>query len=128
LRDYAKEYGCGTDKNPLIFQAALVKEGPDKSPYIRDRVVESRLEEHDGTLDYRAVNILRDHKGGICTHGGFETTSSMVSELRQDESKHWMLDKPYPCQSEFLAQKVKDRGCIECLVAVPSFLLWNIPH
>lgn len=44
------------------------------------------------------MDILRDHQGGICMHGGFETTSAMVSELRRTElesgpalrATHWL--------------------------------------
>lgn len=44
------------------------------------------MEQHGkgGTLDSQAMmDILRNHPGGICMHGGFETTSAMVSELRE---------------------------------------------
>jgi hypothetical protein len=53
------------------------------------------------------MEILRDHNGGICMHGGFETTASMVSELRADGSaSHWMMDTPHPCQNEYKEQNV----------------------
>ena len=62
----------------------------------------------------RMMDILRDHKGGICMHGpGFETTASMVSELKTSTSssssttvqcRHWMTGKALPCQSPFVEQ------------------------
>lgn len=74
----------------------------------------------DGALDAEAMmDILRDHDGGICMHGGFETTSAMVSELRRDGddgggrrtessnkviARHWMTGKSHPCKSPFLLQ------------------------
>ena len=47
--------------------------------------------------------ILRDHDSGICMHGGFETTASMVSELRSEASAalHWVTGRPHPCRAEF---------------------------
>lgn len=61
-----------------------------------------------GTLTPKLmIEILRDHESGVCMHGGFETTSSMVSELARSnprQSKHWMTGKPHPCKSEFLLQ------------------------
>ena len=36
------------------------------------------------------MDILRNHPGGICMHGGFETTSAMVSELREGKATHWL--------------------------------------
>jgi secernin len=109
LRDYAKEHGLWDGQEPFDFSACFSEGGPDESPYSRQGCGKSLLEKHDGTLDYEAmISILRDHKGGICMHGGFDTTSSMVCELRQDGCNHWMTGQPHPCQSEFVAQKVKD--------------------
>jgi secernin len=109
LRDYAKENGLWDGQEPFDFADCFSEGGPDESPYSRQACGKALLEKHDGTLDYKAmINILQDHKGGICMHGGFETTSSMVSELRQDGSQHWMTSKPHPCQSEYLSQKVND--------------------
>jgi hypothetical protein len=55
------------------------------------------------------IAILRDHSSGICMHGGFETTSSWVSEIRMETkvendkrlARHWLTGKPYPCRSDF---------------------------
>uniref|UniRef100_A0A7S3P606 Dipeptidase n=1 Tax=Amphora coffeiformis TaxID=265554 RepID=A0A7S3P606_9STRA len=63
----------------------------------------------------RMMDILKDHKGGICMHGpGFETTASMVSELHttdssnnsQSKTRHWMTGRSLPCQSPFLEQSI----------------------
>jgi secernin len=72
------------------------------------------LEKHKpGTLDKDGmIKVLRDHTYGICMHGGFETTASMVSEIYTNANgysepdlrkvaRHWMTGKPYPCQSDF---------------------------
>ena len=69
------------------------------------------LLKHDNlyTLDSQAMmKILRHHESGICMHGSFETTASMVSELKPDTMNcvHWMTGRPNPCQSEFHRQTV----------------------
>jgi hypothetical protein len=48
------------------------------------------------------MDILRDHDGGICMHGGFETTASMVSRIGGiGEAEHWLIGRPHPCRSPF---------------------------
>ena len=65
---------------------------------------------NDGDLNHEVMmDILRDHAGGICMHGGFETTASMVSELSKDgngatKALHWMTGKSHPCKSIFHLQ------------------------
>ncbi|KAL3937021.1 MAG: hypothetical protein SGBAC_007775, partial [Bacillariaceae sp.] len=74
------------------------------SPYSRQTCGRKLLEEYDGTqnMDEEAMmEILRNHDAGICMHGSFETTASMVSVLKSDgDHQHWMLDKPHPCKHE----------------------------
>ena len=98
---------CNTQGSRLLCGAALMK----------------KYEENEstsgggGSLDAEAMmEILRNHGGGICMHGGFETTAAMVSELKRNESgklegedreskvraRHWMTGKPHPCRSPFL--------------------------
>ena len=66
------------------------------------------MEKYDkGGLNTKAMmNILSDHEGGICMHGGFETTASMVSELHSDRKacQHWLTGKPHPCKNPFILQ------------------------
>lgn len=69
------------------------------------------LEEHGdkGTFGRKDMfAILRNHKHGICMHGGFETTSSWVSEINMDNqaATHWATGCPYPCKSDFNEEKV----------------------
>lgn len=55
-----------------------------------------------GRVDSRCMmRILADHPSGICMHGGFATTASMVSELRPGASQHWLTGRAHPCQSPF---------------------------
>jgi len=108
LMCYAKQQGLWNGKEPFDFAECFSEGGVDESPFSRQGCGSSLLGKHSGTLERNAMmDILKDHKSGICMHGGFETTSSMVSELRHDDAKHWMTGKPYPCQSEFLPQNVE---------------------
>jgi secernin len=75
------------------------------------------LKEHltKGTMDKEAmISVLCDHPSGICMHGGgFETTSSWVSELymNDDESssippRHFVSGGPHPCKRDFFEEKI----------------------
>eukprot|EP00563_Minutocellus_polymorphus_P017871 CAMPEP_0197725988 /NCGR_PEP_ID=MMETSP1434-20131217/12388_1 /TAXON_ID=265543 /ORGANISM="Minutocellus polymorphus, Strain CCMP3303" /LENGTH=255 /DNA_ID=CAMNT_0043311755 /DNA_START=277 /DNA_END=1041 /DNA_ORIENTATION=- len=78
-----------------IFSVDSVLDDEDESSRLRCGA--SLMRQHDdGKLDRDAmISILRDHTGGICMHGGFETTASMVSELSRDgnqrktKARHW---------------------------------------
>ena len=48
-----------------------------------------------------AKSILRDHQGGICMHGDFETRGSQVSRLSDDGFEHWFIVAPFPCQQQY---------------------------
>lgn len=47
------------------------------------------------------MEFLREHDVGICMHGGFESTGSQVSELRNEgnSSIHWLTGSTLPCLS-----------------------------
>ena len=46
--------------------------------------------------------ILRDHTGGICMHGGFRSTASMVCHVAPDAAPEiWMTWGPNPCETDF---------------------------
>jgi secernin len=81
-------------------------ENPDDSRQAQGRCLMQSRSTADGLFTTDSMmEILRDHASGICMHGAFETTSSMVSELKADgTAQHWMTGKPYPCKSEFLLQ------------------------
>ena len=48
-----------------------------------------------------ARSILQDHDTGICMHGEFETRGSQISVLSKESCKHWFIERPFPCQSEY---------------------------
>jgi len=117
LIDYALQSGLlkntktsssNTDEGKLDWAACFgdgcVQEC--ESPYSRQSCGRKLLEKYDGTekMNEKAMmEILRNHDGGICMHGGFESTASMVSVLKSNggnDHQHWMLDKPHPCKHE----------------------------
>jgi secernin len=81
-----------------------------ESKFSRHGCGRALLEKHSttsssGTLTVQGMmEILRNHGSGICMHGGFETTASMVCELQA--RRHWMMDTPHPCQNEYQEQSV----------------------
>ena len=101
-----------TTSSKLDF-AKVFSDGPTE-PSKDSRQVKGRkmLDQHadKGTLTVQAMmEILRDHDSGVCMHGGFETTASMVTEWHvtvdgPPSCRHWMTGKPHPCKSEFLEQ------------------------
>ncbi len=61
------------------------------------------LAENEGDITPESMmDTLRHHDSGICMHGGFETTASMVSRLSPGgEATHWLTDGANPCRASF---------------------------
>ncbi len=72
------------------------------SPDSREGRVRSLCQMHQGNFTIEtAKSILRDHQGGICMHGQFETRGSQISRLTAQQCEHWLIDRPFPCQQEY---------------------------
>ncbi|NVM56053.1 MAG: C69 family dipeptidase [Candidatus Helarchaeota archaeon] len=106
LIDYAKEKGYWDSSQPFNFIKAFsmgrVKDKP--SPYSREGRCRILLEENNNTVAPQVMmDILRDHDAGVCMHGGFRSTSSMVSRIDSNKelTVHWFTGTPNPCQSFF---------------------------
>jgi secernin len=116
LKEHARKRGLWDGETDLDWTATFGSDGGrvDDSPHSRQACGARLLERHDNkqTLDAAAMmEILRSHDGGICMHGGFETTASQVSELSSEgQARHWMTGQPYPCRSEFKLEPVKKSG------------------
>lgn len=124
LHEYAKHKGYwdggkrNGNESALLDWAATFTEGgaaglsDGDSPYSRQGRGCALLAQQaeNGSFSAEAMmEILRDHKGGLCMHGpGFETTASMVSTLTTDPAscRHWMTGKPLPCQSTFVEEAI----------------------
>eukprot|EP00746_Dinoflagellata_sp_MGD_P045422 gnl/MRDRNA2_/MRDRNA2_211283_c0_seq1.p1 gnl/MRDRNA2_/MRDRNA2_211283_c0~~gnl/MRDRNA2_/MRDRNA2_211283_c0_seq1.p1 ORF type:complete len:269 (-),score=51.20 gnl/MRDRNA2_/MRDRNA2_211283_c0_seq1:55-861(-) len=110
LKEYAFEQKLWDGAAPFDFAEIFSAGGVDTSPYSRLGCGKALLAKHafKNSLDHnQMIEILKDHDSGICMHGSFETTASMVSELKANQqARHWMTGKPYPCQSEFIPQEL----------------------
>jgi len=74
---------------------------PIPSPYSRGGRTSILLNEYIGKITPKLMmEFLREHQAGICMHGGFESTGSQVSHLRNDKkSIHWFTGTTLPCTS-----------------------------
>ncbi|TFG23031.1 MAG: peptidase C69 [Promethearchaeota archaeon] len=92
--DFAKTFSDSyiPDKFPVSSRRDT-REG--KSMYL--------LSENKGNITSELMmNFLREHEIGICMHGGgFESTGSQVSHLKQGNNKtvHWFTGSTLPCLS-----------------------------
>ena len=110
LLDYAKGSQLWDGQSGDFHWAnAFSSGGMDLSPFSRQACGGKLMARHSksNSLNSAAMmEILRDHNGGICMHGGFETTAAMVSELRErNVATHWLTGRAHPCTSEFLEQR-----------------------
>ena len=112
IKEYAKEYGLwdgNEDEEPFDFAAIFSEGGVDESTSSRQGCGQSMLAKYSNSGEFSRddmVSILRDHESGICMHGTFETTASMVSELYQDKNaRHWMTGV-HPCKTTFCLYEV----------------------
>jgi len=89
------------------FSAAPLEPDPDSREAWGARLLERNVGSITPEL---MMGILRHQESGICMHGGFETTASMVSQLSPGgDSSHWLTDKPNPCRASF--RRVDDLEC-----------------
>ena len=76
------------------------------------RLLQQHASKEEGVTKDAMISILKDHTSGICMHGGFETTSSWVSEIYVGDSnnpaRHWVTGTSHPCKSPFKEEKVVD--------------------
>jgi secernin len=91
--------GAGAFDFAAAFSATPVEPGPD-SRQACGRVLLSR---RFGRMTPDAMmDILKDHESGICMHGPFETTASMVSRIAAPyDADHWFTGGPHPCRRPF---------------------------
>jgi secernin len=110
IQDYAREKGYWKGGSFDFTEAFCIGSAQEETSDPRFCGGRRLLEQHagKGTMNIEAMMaILRDHSSGICMHGGFETTSSWVSEIQMETkddkrlARHWLTGKPYPCRSDF---------------------------
>jgi len=87
----------------LDFAARFSDVSPDMEPGSREAIGAELMCQKSGTITPETMfEILGNCNSGICMHGMFETTSSMVSRLHPDgKVEHWMTGTSHPCRSPF---------------------------
>ncbi len=100
---YAIEKGYCKDDNDFDFAAtfsdSFISSIP--SPYSREGKATMLLNKNIGQLTPELMmEFLREHQAGICMHGGFESTGSQISHLREGKKAiHWFTGTTLPCIS-----------------------------
>ena len=101
----------------VTFSGTFVSDAPSK--YTRGGKSTILLNENVSKITpFMMMEFLRDHQAGICMHGGFESTGSQVSHLREGKNSiHWFTGTTLPCVSMYKpytlpidAQKYNDPG------------------
>jgi secernin len=111
IQEYAKTSGLWNGDEPFDFAMIFSQDGvvDDESTSSRQGCGRCMLAKHSNSGAFSRhdmMTILRDHESGICMHGGFETTASMMSELYPNKkAKHWTTG-PHPCKSTFSLQEI----------------------
>ncbi|MHA1946313.1 MAG: C69 family dipeptidase [Candidatus Hodarchaeales archaeon] len=103
IEDYAREKGYTKTADPLDFAKAFEINWRECSPYSREGIGRRILHDESGNISpLTMMKLLRNCESGICMHGGFRSTASMVSHLFSSENDvHWMTGTPHPCKSLF---------------------------
>ncbi len=103
LVDHARSQGLLHDGDRVDFSSAFSTAPLEPEPGSRESWGSQLLTQSAGRISPETMKeLLRHHDSGICMHGGFETTASMVSRLGPNgEMAHWMTDGPNPCAARF---------------------------
>ena len=106
LIDYAVDKGYWDSSRSFDFAKAFSWDAISGKPSSFSREGRGRflLEISKGSITPKTImEILRDHDTGICMHGGFRSTASMVSRIdsTKELTVHWFTGTPYPCKSFF---------------------------
>jgi len=106
LIDHALEKGYWSSSQPFDFAKAFSLGAVNATPssFSREGRCQFLLRMSEGTVTPQTLmEILRDHDAGVCMHGGFRSTASMVSRIDTDNdlTVHWFTNTPNPCQSFF---------------------------
>ncbi len=98
-----KEYKEASSNHPADFAALFSAASLDVEPCSREHWGAQYLAKNNGKITIDSMqNILKDHESGICMHGGFETTASMIVQLHADGIiQLWALDNPHPCEGSY---------------------------
>lgn len=101
--EYAIEKSYCKDDSDFDFASTFSGTAPSSSPYSRGGRSFQLLQGNKGNInEKKMMDFLRDHKAGICMHGGFESTGSQVSILDEESNSiHWFTGTTIPCLSNY---------------------------
>jgi secernin len=101
--DYAIEKGYHDQTGPFDFAPSFEMNWRESSHFSREGYGKSFLSSnYEKITPLTMMDLLRSCESGICMHGGFRSTASMVSHLLgSDQDVHWMTGTPHPCRSFF---------------------------
>jgi secernin len=99
----ARLLGLPCDGGLVDFTACFSVAPVEADPGSREAWVARLLARNDGAITPEIMmDVLRHHESGICMHGGFETTASMVSRLSpKGDATHWLTGGANPCRASF---------------------------
>ncbi|HER26842.1 MAG TPA: peptidase C69 [Rhodospirillales bacterium] len=117
LINEARKLGHACDGGSVDFTACFSTASVDPEPGSREEWGARLMAQNEGAITPEVMmDILRHHDSGICMHGGFETTASMVSQITPGgTATHWLADGPNPCRAAF--QRVEDMKYSELIKA-----------
>ncbi len=110
LADEARLQGFPCDHGSVDFAACFSAQPVEPDPGSREAWGARLVARNEGGITPEIMmDVLRHHESGICMHGGFETTASMVSRLSPGgEATHWLTGEANPCSASF--RRVDDLG------------------
>ncbi len=106
LGDHTRKAGWWAGEDPVDFAAAFGWEEPGEQlapRATREGRGRQLLAAGRGRITPATMmEILRDHDGGICMHGAFRTTASLVCRVGRDAAPRiWMTWGDNPCEADF---------------------------
>ena len=106
----ARLQGFPCDGGKVDFAACFSAAPVEPEPGSREAWGARLLAQNEGAITPEIMmDVLRHHESGICMHGGFETTASMVSRLSPGgDATHWLTGEANPCSASF--RRVDDLG------------------
>jgi len=117
LGEYAREAGWSNEEDPVDFAAIFGLDDPDVRSTREARGGQLLSERRGRITQQTMMEILRDHEGGICMHGAFRTTASLVCHVSRNAAPRiWMTWGANPCETDFqeVASPVFQEQSIAC--------------
>jgi len=104
--EHAIENGYCKDDDDFDFSFTFggINPSNQRSTYFRGGKSRMLLNNYKGRITPELMmSILREHEAGICMHGGFESTGSQISHLKDTNncSVHWFTGTTLPCLSVY---------------------------